>query len=75
MLEQIFEIITEINGHEADEYTENSNLVTDMELSSFDIVQLIAAIEERFDIRVPTRDLIGFTTPKRIVEYIQGAGK
>ncbi len=73
MLEEILEIITEINGHDADEYDENSNLATDMELSSFDIVQLVAAVEEKFDIRVPTRDLIGFTTLKSVVDYIQAA--
>ncbi len=71
MLKDILEIITEINGHDADEYNENDNLITDMELSSFDIVQLIAAVEDKFNIRVPTRDLMGFTTPKSIVDYIQ----
>ena len=71
MLDNILEIIAEIKGEPVDKYGAEDNLITDIGLSSFEVIQLISAVEQTYDLRVRTRDLDRFTTPRSIVDYIR----
>ena len=72
MVTEILELISQTLGIELDISDADKNLVTDIGLTSFEIIQLVAATEQKYGIRIPTRKLAGFTTPKSIAEYIAG---
>ena len=70
MLEKVKNIICEYQGLESDSINENSNLITDVGLSSFDVVSLVCIFENEFNIEVPDRKIREFKTIKDIVNYI-----
>ncbi len=43
----------------------------DMQLDSLEVVQMIMAIEEAFDIEIDDDDVDGFKTVGQLVEYIE----
>ena len=78
MNEQIYgilEIISDVADRPVEELHEDDDLLTDVGLSSFEIIQLIAAIEQKYNIRIPTRSLASFTTPKSIADYLNEVKK
>jgi len=72
--EQIFEkvkaIIVDQLGVEADEVTSEASFIEDLGADSLDIVELIMALEEEFDIEVPDEDAEKLATVGDAVEYI-----
>lgn len=71
--EHIFQIIEEI----VELVTGNTNLtmdtdfIADLSLNSLDIANLVREFEERFDVRIPLRDIGKFSLVKDVVIYIQ----
>ena len=55
MLDVIKEIVYSVTGN--DNLTLDTDFVKDLGLNSFDIMNIVCAFEERFDISVPTRDV------------------
>jgi len=50
--------------------TPESNLVTDFGLSSFEIAELVCAIEDELDIEIPEKDLMKIKTVGDIYNYV-----
>ncbi len=48
-----------------------SSTFEDMALDSLDVVQMVMAIEEAFDIEIADEDVDGFRTVGQLVEYIE----
>lgn len=73
--DQIFEkvkgIIVEQLGVEEDEVTEGASFVDDLGADSLDIVELIMALEEEFDLEIPDEDAERISTVRDAVEYIR----
>ncbi|HPE94906.1 MAG TPA: phosphopantetheine-binding protein [Bacillota bacterium] len=69
MLEVIQEIIFEITGIET--LTPDTDFVKDLQLNSFDIVNIISAFERRFKIRVQTHDLWQLHTVRDVMNYME----
>lgn len=73
--DQIFEkvkgIIVEQLGVEEDEVTEGAAFVDDLGADSLDIVELIMALEEEFDLEIPDEDAERISTVRDAVEYIR----
>lgn len=53
MKEKIIEILADTAGVSADEIGEDSRLVADLGLSSFDLADIVVTAEEEFGISVP----------------------
>lgn len=70
MLDKIIEIISEYQGLEKDMIKEDSNLVTDIGLSSFDVTELVCKIEDEFDVQIPDRMIRSLQTVGDIVNYV-----
>lgn len=68
MFERVKEILAK---HTKAEITENSTLVNDLGLSSFDMVSAVTAFEDEFDIEISDRDIRKLVTVKDVVEYIE----
>ena len=54
-----------------DEITEDSKFVEDLGADSLDVVELVMALEEKFDIEIPDDEAEKITTVKDAVEFIQ----
>lgn len=57
-------------GLEADDVTLEASLVEDLGADSLDIVELIMAFEEEFEIEIPDEDAEKIQTVQGAVEYI-----
>ena len=51
--------------------TGKTGLVTDLELSSLDIINLVVAFEDEFDIEIPDQKIKELVTVGDIVEYLE----
>ena len=72
---EIFEKVKEITvdqlGVSEDAVTMEASFIDDLESDSLDIVELMMALEEEFDIEIPDEDAEKITAVKDAVEYIK----
>lgn len=71
VFEKVREIMAEQLDVDIDSITLDTSFVNDLESDSLDIVELIMAIEEEFDIEVPDEDAEKISTVQDAVDYIQ----
>lgn len=73
--DQIFDkvkaIIVDQLGVEEDEVTPEASFIEDLGADSLDIVELIMALEEEFEIEVPDEDAEKLSTVADAVDYIK----
>ena len=68
--EKVKQIIVEQLGVDEGEVTPNASFVDDLGADSLDIVELVMAFEEAFDIEIPDEDAEKIRTVKDAIEYI-----
>ncbi|MBX6377392.1 MAG: acyl carrier protein [Clostridia bacterium] len=71
IFEKVKHIIVEQLGVDEEEVKENASFVDDLGADSLDIVELIMAFEEEFDMEIPDEDAERITTVRDAVEYIR----
>lgn len=71
IFEKVKSTIAEQLGIEEDEITMDSSFIDDLGADSLDIVELIMALEEEFDIEIPDEDAEKITIVGDVVEYIK----
>ena len=69
-MDRIKKIIVDQLGVDESKITENSSLVDDLGADSLDIVELIMAFEEEFDIEIPDEDAEKMKTIGDAVKYL-----
>ena len=69
--EKVKEIIAEQLGIEPDQIKLESRFVEDLGADSLDVVELIMAFEEAFNIEIPDEDAEKIQTVKDVVDYIK----
>ena len=74
MLEAIKEILIQYTEVEKSLITEDSNLQNDLELNSYDVMNIVVDFEDTFDIEIPDEDVSGLVTVKDIEEYLAEKG-
>lgn len=70
MTDKITKILTGYTDMDTADMTRDSVLVADMELSSFDVVNVISEIEEEFGIEIPDKDIEDLITLGDIIDYV-----
>ena len=68
--DKVKEIVTEQLGVERDEVTIESSFIDDLGADSLDIVELIMAFEEEFNIEIPDEAAEKIKTVQDVVNYI-----
>jgi len=68
--EKIKRIVADQLGVEEDEITEDTSF-EDLNADSLDIVELIMALEEEFDLEIPDEDAEKLTTVGAAVDYVK----
>jgi acyl carrier protein len=71
MLEQIKEMIAENLGVDESSITEEASFKEDLGADSLDLFELIMALEEAFELEIPTDELEKMVTVGDVVEYIK----
>jgi len=69
-MDRIKKIITDQLGVDESKITENSSFIDDLGADSLDIVELIMAFEEEFDIEIPDEDAEKMKTIGDAVKYL-----
>lgn len=73
VFEKVKEIIVEQLGVDEEEVTTQASFVDDLGADSLDIVELVMALEEEFDMEIPDEDAEKITTVGDAVNYIKNA--
>jgi acyl carrier protein len=69
-MERIKKILVDRLGIDESKITENSSFLDDLGLDSLDIVELIMALEEEFDIEIPDKDAEKMKTVGDAIKYL-----
>ncbi|MCX8131932.1 MAG: acyl carrier protein [Clostridia bacterium] len=71
VFEKVKKIIVEQLGVEEDDIAMESSFIDDLGADSLDIVELIMALEEEFDLEIPDSEAEKITTVGDAVDYIK----
>jgi acyl carrier protein len=71
VLERVKEIVVEQLGVDAEEVTNDASFVDDLGADSLDIVELVMAFEEEFELEIPDEDAEKIGTVGDAVKYIK----
>lgn len=71
IIDKVKSIIVEQLGVEEDDVKIESSFVDDLGADSLDIVELVMALEEEFDLEIPDEDAEKIRTVGEAVKYIQ----
>jgi acyl carrier protein len=71
MLEKVKEVVVEQLDCNADEIKEESRFIEDLGADSLDVVELVMALEEEFDIEIPDEDAEKILTVGDAIKYIE----
>ena len=71
MLEKIKEMIADSLGVDAGTITEESSFKDELGADSLDLFELVMALEEEYDVEIPTEDLESIATVGDVVKYIE----
>ena len=69
--ERMKKIISEILGIDESEITREDRFVEDLGVESLDVVEMIAAIEEEFNIEIPDEEAEKNLTVGEAIDYIK----
>ncbi len=72
MLELVQKIIFDVTGKKG--VTLDTDFIQDLELNSFDIMNIICAFEEYFNIIIPTRDVWQIKVVADVISYLNKRG-
>ena len=71
MLEKIKEIIAESLGTDISTLTEETSFKEDLGADSLDLFEMVMALEEEFEVEIPTEDLENIKTIGDVESYLQ----
>ncbi len=70
-VEQVIEVVADRLGKPVDEVKPESNFVEDLDADSLDLVELIMALEDEYDVTIPDEDAQNIRTIADAVAYIE----
>ncbi len=71
IFDEVKEVVVEQLNANPDEVKEDSKFVEDLGADSLDVVELVMALEEKFDIEIPDEDAEKIATVKDAIDYIE----
>jgi len=71
LIDEIKEVVVEQLSVSPDEVKEDSKFVEDLGADSLDVVELVMALEEKFDIEIPDDEAEKIQTVKDVIDYIE----
>ena len=74
MLEKMKEIIAEQLSVDESEIELSSNFKDDLGADSLDLFELVMALEEEYDVEIPSEDLEKILTVNDVIKYLEDKG-
>lgn len=74
MMEKLISIVAEQLNVEEAEVKLESDFKNDLHADSLDLFELIMALEEEYEVEIPTEELEGLTTVQSVVDYLKAKG-
>ena len=74
MLEEMREMIAEQLNCEESSITESTSFKDDLGADSLDLFELVMALEEKYEVEIPSEELAELTTVGAVMEYLQNKG-
>lgn len=71
MIERVINILADFTTLEKNKITKDSELVIDLDLNSLDVISVVVAFEDEFDIEIPDQKIKELVTVGDIVEYLE----
>ncbi len=71
MLEKIKEMVADSLGVDAETITEETSFKEDLGADSLDLFEMVMALEEEYDVEIPTEDLEQIATVGDVISYIK----
>ncbi len=71
LIDEVKEVVVEQLNVNPEEVKEDSKFVEDLGADSLDVVELVMALEEKFDIEIPDSDAESIITVGDAVKYIE----
>ena len=74
MLEEMKEMIAEQLNCEESSITETTSFKDDLGADSLDLFELVMALEEKYEVEIPSEELAELTTVGAVMEYLNYKG-
>ena len=74
MLEKLIDIVAEQLHVEDTEVKPETDFKEDLRADSLDLFELVMALEEEYDVEIPTEDLEKLTTVQAVLDYLKQKG-
>ena len=74
MLEEMKEMIAEQLNCEESSITETTSFKDDLGADSLDLFELVMALEEKYEVEIPSEELAELTTVGEVMEYLKNKG-
>ena len=74
MLEKMKEFIADQLGVSEDEVTLEASFKEDLDADSLDLFELVMALEEEYDVEIPSDDLAELNTVGEVINYLKDKG-
>lgn len=71
VFDKVRDIIVDQFDVDSDEVTAESSIIDDLGADSLDVVDLISAVEDEFDVQIPDEKVEGIKTVGDIVAFIE----
>ncbi len=71
VLALVQEVVVDVLGVEPGAVVESAGFKDDLSADSLDLVELVMALEERFDVTIPEEELEGITTVGQAVDAVE----
>ncbi len=75
LLDDIKEVVVEQLDCDIAQVKEDSKFIEDLGADSLDVVELVMALEEKFDIEIPDEDAEKILTVKDVITYVEAKTK
>lgn len=75
MLERMKEIVAESLGAEVATLNADTSFKEDLHADSLDLFEMVMALEEEYDVEIPTEDLEKLLTIGDVVNYVENLKK
>ena len=74
MLEEMKEMIAEQLNCEESSITETTSFKDDLGADSLDLFELVMALEEKYEVEIPSEELAELPTVGAVMEYLKNKG-
>lgn len=75
LFDEVKDVVVEQLNVSPDEVSQDSKFIEDLGADSLDVVELVMALEEKFDIEIPDDEAEAITTVQQAIGFIENIKK